>query len=451
MKKFLKWATAHLIPLCVVGGIYASSIVYNQLMVSEGALAYNNTYTLDLGSSNLSNSNVSSLSMQAVYSSATISAISFNDGKASTGSITVTSNSLLVGTTGANTITISSNSYLSGKGTNFKLNYIEFDDGGTWNVGASSAATAISIASAINATHPSADVFFATSNALGVVTIYCKDIGSACNNYTLTSSTQAAMKVSTAKFTGGFNHPVLMLAGYPLTEATEWTHGASASATAKSISDAIQAHSVLKTLISSTWTAAGVITTTSTAVGSGKNYSLWSSTYSSLTPFAPQMTGGSDTSLDTTNSKIISSGHGITTGLPVLFAKTAGTAPGALVSGTTYYGIKVDSKSFKLASSSVNAIAGTAVSIGTQTATGGGTFTITPLAIAGTPSFKWQASDDGTNFYDLAVSSVTMTSLAPATTLWDFSTVNYRYIRLNVVAPTAGGISLAVTGVGRSN
>jgi hypothetical protein len=454
MKKLFRWAIALLIPFCVAGGIYASRVVYNQLLVSETALAYDNTYTVDLGSSVLPNSNVDTISMQAAYSSATISTVSLTDGKASTGTITVANNALLLGVAASNTLTVSSNTFLSGKSVYFDLNGTRFLNGDLWNVGASSAATAISIKNAINTYGGTSALFSAsTATADGVVTITCVVVGAAGNNYTLSSSTAAALVRGAAKFSGGRNHPVLIVAGYPLTEGTEWTHGATAALTAKSISDAIQAHATLGGLIGSTWTAAGVVTATSTTVGAGKNYSLWSSTLTSLTTFAPQMKGGVDSAIVTASSKISSVSHGLTTGLPVLYTLSAGTSPGTLVANTTYYVIRVDANSFKLASSQAHAIAGTAVAIATQTARGGGIFSLAPLPIAGTPSFKWQSSNDGTNWSDLAVSSVTMSSLAPASTLWDFSevTINFRYLRLNVVAPTAGGINLVVTGVGRSN
>jgi len=96
-------------------------------------------------------------------------------------------------------------------------------------------------------------------------------------------------------------------------------------------------------------------------------------------------------------------------------------------------------------------VAGTKVSIATQTATGGGTFGLTPLTYAGTPSFKWQASNDNLSWSDVAVSSVTMTSSTTASATWDFGSVNYRYIRLNFLGPTTGGVALTVIGVGRSN
>jgi hypothetical protein len=163
------------------------------------------------------------------------------------------------------------------------------------------------------------------------------------------------------------------------------------------------------------------------------------------------MTGGAASNVVTASSKLNVTAHGLTTGLPVLYTAPAGTSPGALVANTTYYAIRVDANNFYLASSQANAVAGTKVSISTQTARGGGSFVLTPLAIAGTPSFKWEYSNDNANWSNVSVSSVTMSSLAPATTTWDFGTVNYRYLRLNVVAPTAGGISIVITGIGKSN
>lgn len=450
MKKFFKWAFAIALPLIIAGGIYASRVVYNQTLVSETALAYDNTYVLDLGASNLAGSNIDELSMQAAYSSATISALPFTDGLASTATITVSSYSALVGLQGKNTLTINTNSALAGK--SFNLNGTVLREGGEWTKAGVSSNTAINIVNAVNAYGGLNAVFQATCTVgASVVTITCVNKGTACNQYTLTSSTPAAMAAGSAKFTGGLNDGFLAIAGVTLINGTNFTAATSNAVTAKAISDAIQANSTLAAIISSTWSAAGVISATSTLTGANRNYGIWTSSYAALTPNATQMQGGSDSAIVTASSKIKGTAHGFTTALPVLFAKSAGTAPGALVANTTYYVIKVDANSFKLASSAANAKLGTSVSIATQTAQGGGSFTLTPLAIAGTPSFKWQASNDLSNWVDLSVSSVTMSSLAPASTSWDFGTINYRYIRLNVVAPTAGGINLVVTGLGKSS
>ena len=98
------------------------------------------------------------------------------------------------------------------------------------------------------------------------------------------------------------------------------------------------------------------------------------------------------------------------------------------------------------ATSAVNASAGTDIDI--TALTGAGSFTVTPLAFAaGSAGFKWQGSNDNSNFSDLAVSSITYSS--PDNQLWDMGEYNYRYIRVNFTGPTTGGIDLDVIMNGR--
>jgi flagellin len=66
--------------------------------------------------------------------------------------------------------------------------------------------------------------------------------------------------------------------------------------------------------------------------------------------------------------------HGLTTGQALTFT-SAGTLPGGISSGTTYYAIVVDSNTIKLATSYSNAFSGTALDI---TSSGVGTLTATP-------------------------------------------------------------------------
>lgn len=423
-----------------------STVVYSQNLVNETALAYNTTYTLDLGISLLPRSNIASLSMQAVYSSATIPTVTITDGVKSTGTITVSSYPALVGAQGTNTLTVATNTALTG--VSFFLNGMQFQQGDLWAIGASSAATAINIATAINGFAPASALVSASTTSLGVVTMTCVSSGVACNAITLTA-TKTSLKPGAARFTGGRNQGFLVINGTILTQGTNFNAVTNASTTAKNISDAIQGNSTLSAIIASTWTAAGVVPATSTAVGSTTNYGWFSSSSAALSCSNNRLYGGSDSAINVTTDKITSALHGLTLGLAVRFDKVSGTTPTGLTDKTTYYAIPVDTNNFKLATSQANALAGTAVDI--TAITGSGSFTLTPVPLTGTPSFKWQYSNDNVNFSDVAVSSVTMTSLAPASTIWDFGAVNYRFLRLNVVAPTKGGISLVVTGVGRSN
>ena len=90
--------------------------------------------------------------------------------------------------------------------------------------------------------------------------------------------------------------------------------------------------------------------------------------------------------------------HTYLTGLKVQLTTTK-TLPAGLSLATDYFVIKLDADTFKLASSLVNAQAGTAVDI---TDTGTGTHTITPTALAGA-TIKLQGSLDDSNYADLPI------------------------------------------------
>jgi hypothetical protein len=63
------------------------------------------------------------------------------------------------------------------------------------------------------------------------------------------------------------------------------------------------------------------------------------------------------------------SGHGLSTGTPVIFS-TTGALPTGITAGTTYYVIAVDTNTFRIATSLANALAGTAVNTsGSQSGT----------------------------------------------------------------------------------
>ncbi len=534
----------------------ASEVVYTNQLVAETGLAYNNTYVLDL---NLYR--IDYLSMESVYSSATIPAATFTDGTASTASITISSLTVanLTPTRGQNIITIVNNGLAQARGSDIvrvssnttgALNGSTLTIAGVnlrgnieWTVGNTSSNTATSIAAAINLKVP--NVTAAVSPAAGSsVTITCAQLGAFCNTYAVTSTTQAALTVATSSMSAGSDNAVVTLGGRKLTQGTEWTVGnvssntavslknavnamsgspfiastntttsvlvkctatgtfcnattasvntssltltgatfasgtdnsfvmingitltqgtdwtnqSTASGTARAISNAIQANSVLAALVSSTWTTQattnfGVVTATATHAGAN-SYGLYAFPPAYFTLPHPYFFGGTASGVITASSQINVTNHRLTRALPVLFTKTAGTPPGLLVVGTTYYAVPVDANNFKLSSTSTGAVAGTPlVGLSTQTLTGGGSFTFTPLAITGTPSFKWQASNDNTNWTDLSVSSVTVASPYTAgSTSWDFGRTTYRYMRVNVVAPTTGGLSLTVTGYGTSH
>jgi hypothetical protein len=233
-----------------------------------------------------------------------------------------------------------------------------------------------------------------------------------------------------------------------LDEGNQWTAVATATGTAKALSDAIIANACTSDIVTSTWTAAGIVYATSTIVGTSTTYALFSSTPAAITRSAATMTGGSASDISVANDTITEVSHTLTLALPVLFTKTAGTVPTGLTENTTYYAIPTTTSSlFKLSNTSTGAVAGVTVNITATATAGGGTFVLTPLTFAGTPSFKWQYSNDNANWFDVSTDSFTWSSAG--NTGWNFGDIIYRYLRLKFTAGTAGGLNLKVTGNGK--
>lgn len=127
--------------------------------------------------------------------------------------------------------------------------------------------------------------------------------------------------------------------------------------------------------------------------------------------------------------------HGMSTGLKVQVSSDT-TLPSGLSAVTDYFVIYLTANTFKLATSLVNAQAGTAVDI---TDTGTGVHTVTPTALAGC-SISMEESVDGSNFY--AISGVTA-NITTSTTALLQSTSKCGQIRPKI-SMTAGQISVVI-------
>ena len=162
---------------------------------------------------------------------------------------------------------------------------------------------------------------------------------------------------------------------------------------------------------------------------------------------APATLSGTGADVNSTTERITKAGHGFTEAMAVLFSTTAGSPPGGLTHGTTYYVIRVNKDQIQLSTGTTEAMDGLEVNLTAQTSTN--TFTLAPLAFAGTPSFKWQASNNATDWFDLNVTSITWS--AASNTLWEWTAPTFKWIRLNLLGPTTGGLKLGVTLHGREN
>lgn len=228
----------------------------------------------------------------------------------------------------------------------------------------------------------------------------------------------------------------------------EFTPVSTASGTASAIATALDAAACLSGVASASWpggTSAVVNITADTVGTAGNSIALFSNT-SSITVSGATLSNGDASSFSVADDDVTTSdAHGISTGFALLFSTvSASTPPTGLTNQTTYYAIVTSPVKFELASTSTGALAG--VSLDITAITGGGTFTLAPTAFAGTYSFKWQSSNDRSNWYDLPVSSTTYST--PGTTMWD-GDINYRYLKLAITAGTGGGLDLNVRGFGK--
>jgi hypothetical protein len=136
----------------------------------------------------------------------------------------------------------------------------------------------------------------------------------------------------------------------------------------------------------------------------------------------------------------------------MIYKKVSGTDFSGMTANATYYAMPYTSTAFRIATTKANAISGSYITIGGTTTTnqGGGSYYVTPLALTGQAAFKWQASNNNVNYVDLSVSSITVTNATAGetSTLWDFAKANYRYMRVNYVAPLWGAIKVKLIGYG---
>lgn len=331
-----------------------------------------------------------------------------------------------------------------------------FTQGVQWTAQAQSSNTAVSIINALN----QFPFFFvastSTSNTVLIQRFTKERVG---NLFTLAAST-GALTVGSTNFIGGQDAASFTLQGITKTAGIDWIVGVSSVTASTSIVTAINSDPFLSTIViattSVTCPGCGIVYTTSTVVGVNA-WNLVSSSTSSL--IVTGFSGGSASNVTTSNNSLNLASHGLANGTQVLFAKSAGTPPGTLISGTTYFAVVLDGNNIQLSTTLANATATPAVVVGisTQAVNGGGAFTLTPLAINSPMILTWNASDDGFNFNPLllpnavTVSAVTVqTTSAASSTYWDFGQINARILQLKIQGPATGAFTLTVTPYGKS-
>jgi hypothetical protein len=424
--------------ISLIANLSVCSQAYSATLADED-ISYDKSFVLDITANNLTYA-----SAVATYNDGTPAAATFTDGRISTGNIRIASLTGLTTGYASNTITILSTSSLSGAmialpGYVFKQNI-------DWRVGATTSETAVSLSAAL-AKIPWLTV---TVNA-AVITITAKVPGSYYNLVPV-SSKNTNITVASAYMTGGYDNVVVTINGVELMLGRDWFVGATTTTAATNLAAAINANASLSPLITATagsGPTAGIIQLVSNASGASKNFSLNSSYSAALVMSGTAMTGGLNAAFTNGSKNIAIASHGFNTALPVLYTKDT-NAVDPLVDQTTYYAIVVDANNIELATTSARAVLGLGVSIAT-TGTTGHSYTLTPTPIAGSAnsSFKWQVSSNNVNWSDMAVASVTISDYGtlPLSTSWDLDT-SKRYVRLSIVAPTAGALDMNVVVTG---
>lgn len=437
-----KWIAA--LSLLFISGWAVAAEVPNQgVIANETALAYGNTYYLDI-------SQAKALSLQVTYTSSTVGAQIFTDGSVSTGNITVVSFAALsTATAHLTTIIYSSagvnNNTLYIAGNNIP---IRFDNTAT-------SMTACNIAQDISAK----TVFLSTcalGSASGIIYTTAPANGTFWNQFSIQSSTLAA--ISSGTFAGGQDNQTIKIGTVTLTANTDFYPLTNTNITAKAIASAINAK--MTVVVSSVPTSTAVIYTTSTSVGTTSNFTVVSSSNAALSLSAPvslsgsagtgTMTGGTN-SAETLGSAIISvPNHGFSLGMGVVYTTATTTALGGLSFGTTYFVVPAGANAFALASTVANAVIGTTITItSSNTAITAHSFVVSGSTTAGTPTMVWKVANDKANIVPFTVnsSSIPVTTLNMATYVaggstfvWDIGPIDYNWIAAVVNPPSLGAI-----------
>ncbi len=189
---------------------------------------------------------------------------------------------------------------------------------------------------------------------------------------------------------------------------------------------AISTADAIKTAVDANAPASALISVTVTGTGSTVQ----------IAQVATALEGGIDPELDVDANTITIPSHGLEVGLKGQLT-TTGTLPTGLATTTDYFVIAVDENTIKLASSLVNANAGSAVNI-TADGTASAVHTFTSTSIAG-GSVKLQSSLDEVAWFDISGTSNNITITANFNVLEKVDPM-YKFVRA-VYTMSAGQIS----------
>lgn len=412
-------------------------------IVVNGSFAVSQVIPIFLGVNGAQN-----ISAVVSYSSPAFSAATFTTGQVSTGSITIASNAAL--STAAATDSIVVNSTSGALGDFVTMSY-PIPPGAAvvrvnrdWIYGATVSSAATNLAAALS--RYSGRLGGVQFVASGNVVYATAPVSALYNNIHVVTNDPTTLTVAHATFVGGQTSATVYVSGYRFQANRDYVVGGSASASATNLAAAINARAGLNALVTATPSGAAVNLVSKAA---GATYALSTTNPAAASVSAAFTYGAVAPSWVLNSSEINVPNHGFVTGLPVLYSVGSGApAITGLTSQTTYYVGVLDVNDVALASSRSNAAAGTFIALASSsTLTAAKTYNLSPLAFsAGSAGFNWEVSNDGTNWTLLNVSSLNYTS--PGSEAWSFGAVPFKYLGLNLTAPTAGALTIQVNAQG---
>lgn len=156
--------------------------------------------------------------------------------------------------------------------------------------------------------------------------------------------------------------------------------------------------------------------------------------------------------ISSASDTIFALANNIGQGEPVLLATVTTVAPQPLVTGTTYFAVRVSDNLLKLATTYAQAISRDTIDIiGVPIASN--TFTLRPVNLnSGVPAYSWLGSNDATNYLTVyavggnAVANSTQSLIGATSTIqsrfFDWGEYAYRYLRFKFDGPGNGAIKL---------
>ena len=443
MKRFLY---AVLVIVLAVSIGHASAVTYQTTPVN-GNLASTQTYVLDCSATG-----TDYLSWEACFSTPTYGVASFGDGVKSTGTIYIATNS------GVHNSTV----------TIMGQNFVEGID---WTYSsASSTQTAYNLWKVLNSTYG-----LQATGYLTVLSTYSL-VGSSFAMYGNTFVAGTDWQIGTATYSAlavkqtassiysdlanYFNTTVLCALN---TSSITFTYNSVGTAgnntitcwvtsmTASGMSGGTPAPLVGISFSSSNVLASSVITATATTVSAGGNYKFSNTVSTSMVMTG--MSGYVASNILYAPFSTIATTQTYPTGCAVNYVVTTGSGTVGLTSLATYYVLNSNGATLQLATTRDTAVAGNAIQL-LDTKSDRGAFTLTAVPATGVlypAGFYWQASNDGINYYNLAVTSETIYSTTTySTMLWDFARYDYEFIRcvFNPAVNLFGSVYLKLIGYG---